>query len=145
MTVQTRVTGSVLEYLDDVGRVIMAIDGAQRKVYVASGASADFPAGEIATADLAAASVTKAKLAGSFLKFVVKDGQDEATPAITVTGIAVGDELVFFGVLASKASIATLAARALTDFTITADTLTVGANAANNASNQYFIVYLDLT
>src|SRR6187549_1083554 len=47
------------------------------------------------------------------LKQVLVDGQDETgTPAITVTGIAVGDALVSFLVLATKASIATAAYRA---------------------------------
>ncbi len=95
--------------------------------------------------DLAAhaATVSAVGVHGRLVQVLV-DGQDETgTPAITVTGIAVGDALVSFLVLATKASIATAAYRALSDFTITADTLTVGANAANNTNNQYLITYLD--
>lgn len=78
------------------------------------------------------------------VKQVLVDGQDETgDTTITVTGIAVGDVLVSVAVLATKAAISTIAFRALTDFTITADTLTIGANAANNTNNQYLITYID--
>lgn len=72
-------------------------------------------------------------------------GQNETTtPAITVTGIAVGDILESFMVFNQGSPGFTV--RALTDFTITADTLTVGANAADNSTTkQYMITYIDLT
>jgi len=71
-------------------------------------------------------------------------GQNETgTPAITLTGIAVGDQLEAFLVFVGGTP--AFAARALTDFTITANTLTVGANAANNAANQYLVFWRDLT
>lgn len=78
------------------------------------------------------------------VKQVLVDGQDETSDdTITVTGIAVGDALVSVFVITTKASIATIAARALGDFTISANTLTVGANAADNTNNQYLITYID--
>jgi hypothetical protein len=68
-------------------------------------------------------------------------GQNEATPAITVTGIAAADVLIEFLVFASGVP----SVRALSDFTISANTVTVVANAANNAANRYLISYIDLT
>lgn len=98
----------------------------------------------IATAVAAHSAVVSAVGTHGRLKQVLVDGQDEVgTPAITVTGIAVGDALVSVLVLATKAAISTAASRALTDFAITANTLTVGANPANNTNNQYLISYLD--
>ncbi len=78
---------------------------------------------------------------GNATKVSVLNGQNEATPAITLTGIAAADELVAFIVMASGVP----TARALTDFTLSADTITVGANAANNAANKYIVVWNDLT
>lgn len=78
---------------------------------------------------------------GSTMKVSVVAGQNEATPAITVTGIAAADELVAFIVMASGVP----TARALTDFTLSANTITVGANAANNAANKYLVYWNDLT
>ncbi|MDP9192294.1 MAG: hypothetical protein M3P06_11405 [Acidobacteriota bacterium] len=126
--------------------MIIAFDGALKKVYMGPSATLDVAAGEIVAADIATGAVTKTKLAGGFLKFALVDGQDETSDTtITVTGIAVGDELAFVGVLTTKASIASIASRALTDFTVSANTLTIGANPADNTNNQYFIIYLDLT
>jgi hypothetical protein len=69
-------------------------------------------------------------------------GQDETgDTTITVTGLAVGDQLVSVVVFASGVP----THRALTDFTISANTLTIGANAANNAANKYLVTYLDKT
>src|ERR1700694_472329 len=136
---QERISGSVLEYLDDHGNVIMSIDGAARSVSIPAGSSF---VGAIPTADLAPAAVTKGKLAGGFSHVDIVAGVDETgTPSIAVTGIAVGDELVAVIVLASAASIATATKRANADFTIAADALTVAAHAANNAANQYLIFW----
>jgi hypothetical protein len=78
------------------------------------------------------------------LKQVLVAGQDEVgDDTIPITGIAVGDVLISVLVLTTAASIATAAFRALTDFTISAGVLTVGANPADNTNNQYLITYLD--
>jgi hypothetical protein len=78
------------------------------------------------------------------VKVALVAGQDEGGDAtIPVTGIAVGDSLAFVAIEDGTSGKWTL--RALADFTITADTLTVVANAANNAANSYIIGYVDLT
>jgi len=95
---------------------------------------------------LAADSVGKAEFAGGINKMVIIAGQDETGDAtIDVTGMAAGDELVFFAVIAATADVATITQRALTDFTVGAGVLTVGANAANNAANSYLVFWNDLT
>ncbi len=95
-----------------------------------------------ATAKFAAKAIARTLLKGEFLKHTIVAGQDETSDdTITVTGIATGDELVSVIVWASGVP----SARALTDFSISANTLTVGANKANNAANKYEITYLDLT
>lgn len=73
-------------------------------------------------------------------------GQDETMDTtIPVSGMVVGDELYSVTVFTTAASIASRASRALTDFSVTAGNLTVGANAANNTNNQYEIIWGDLT
>lgn len=91
--------------------------------------------------------VLKNDLAGGFLKVLTVAGGDEAGAGvdITVSGMAVGDELVFVGVFATAAAIATLAMRPLTDFTVAAGKLTVVANPVNHTGNLYLVMYLDLT
>jgi len=174
MAVQTRVQGSVLEFLDDRGNVIAAFDGAARSLTIPAGATFD---GAIATADIAddsvtnakiaadavsptelatdavesakikGAAVTKAKLAGGFAHVDVVAGVNETvTPSIAVSGIAVGDELIAVIVfVTTDAVLATMTKRANADFTIAAGALSVGANAANNTDNQYLIIWNDLT
>lgn len=79
--------------------------------------------------------------AGTF-KFATIAGQDETSDTtIPLTGLAVGDELVMFLVFDTGVP----AARALTDFTVSANTITVGANAANNTGNVYVVGYVDKT
>jgi hypothetical protein len=88
--------------------------------------------------------ITKALLPGGFLKIIRMDAQDETSDAtIDVTGLAVGDELVAFFVVDLPSTI--WEQRALTDFTISANILTVVANAANNNGEIYVIFYLDRT
>lgn len=104
-------------------------------------------AGQIASAALAASAVTNAKIADATihgakldpaaLAVYLVDGQNESTPAITVTGLAVGDRILFVKVYTTKASIASQAVRAAADFTVSLNTATVVANAANNSGNQY--------
>ncbi len=95
---------------------------------------------------LAADCVGKAEFAGGINKMVIVAGQDETGDnTIGIADMAVGDELVCVLVLASAASVATITMRALTDFTVGAGALTIGANAANNAANSYLIFWNDLT
>lgn len=123
---------------DDVDAAIVALG-----VDVEDIAEITTPA-ELATAVADHAALVAATGVHGRVKQVLVDGQDETSDAtITVTGLAVGDALVSFIVLATKAAIATAATRALTDFTISANTLTIGANAANNTNNQYLITYID--
>lgn len=93
-------------------------------------------------AKVAANTLTGDKLATGIDREEVVAGVDETgTPAIAVTGIAVGDELV--SVLVNNSGV--LSQRALADFTVAAGQLDVVGNAANNASNQYLIRWKDKT
>lgn len=105
--------------------------------------------GAVDSAQIATGGVDKTHLSGGFLKTAVVAGQDETMDTtITVTGIAVGDEVVSVLVFdpgdGMGASIA-VTQRAAADFTVTANTLTIGANAADNTGNTYIVFYLDLT
>lgn len=80
------------------------------------------------------------------LKLTLVAGQDETgDTTIPVSGMVVGDEVHSVTVFTTAASIASRAARAITDFTVTAGNLTVVANAANNTNNQYEIIWSDKT
>jgi hypothetical protein len=82
------------------------------------------------------------KREGGALKITTIAGQDETSDTtIPLTGLAVGDELLAVIVFASGVP----TARALTDFTISANTINVAANAANNAANKYLVAYIDKT
>lgn len=73
-------------------------------------------------------------------------GQDEAADTtITVTGMVVGDEVSQVLVLTTAASIASAAARAITDFSVGAGVINVLANPVDNTNNQYVIFWTDLT
>lgn len=124
-----------LVFRDKDNAEIMTIDGTNRKV--------TFPSGSVLDVDAA-----KTILAlGDVLKIFTATGQDETgDTTIPVTGVAVGDRVLGCLVLTTAASIATLAARASSDFTVTAtNEVTVGANPANNTNNQYVFFILDLT
>lgn len=98
----------------------------------------------VGAAQIAAAAVTKTKLAGGFAKCSVVDGEDEtSTNQITVTGMAVGDEVVAVLVFTAKAAIVTLAAHAGT-LTAAAGKITPGTKV-NNTGNQYVVIWNDLT
>lgn len=98
--------------------------------------------GAVTTAKLAASAVSGAKLAAGVFKSNVVPGQDETSDTtIPVTGMAVGDELV--SVFVNTAGV--LSERALTDFNVIAGNIDVVANAANNATNQYVITWIDKT
>jgi hypothetical protein len=98
------------------------------------------------SAEIAAGAVDNTHLSGGFLKQAIVAGVNEtSTNVIAVTGMAVGDELVHVAVIASTANVATITQRALTDFTVGAAKMTVGAHTADNSSNSYLITWLDLT
>lgn len=108
------------------------------------------PAGEALVATIAAAGTAGAL--NVYMQSVVIPkpvvalvaGQDETgDTTITVTGLAVGDLLT--EVLVFTPGTPAFVSRALTDFTISANTLTIGANAANNSAAQYHIRYQDRT
>jgi hypothetical protein len=102
------------------------------------------PLRSVGTNELQAASVTRTRLASGFAKVSVVTGEDETTThQITVTGMAVGDEVVAVLVLTTAASIATLAAHAGT-LTAAADKITPGTEV-DNTGNQYLVFWTDLT
>ena len=87
-------------------------------------------------------SITKDKLAGGFLKTTLADGTAAETD-VTVTGMAVGDELVAVLSLSTKADIETLENRT-SEYTVGAGKL-VKAAGTDETNNQLIIIYLDLT
>ena len=94
-----------------------------------------------ASTSLGTGSVTKNELAGGFLKVKLVSGG--AAGDINVSGIAVGDELVFVGVFTTAASIATFA-DLTSEFTVGAGKISnTGGTATTN--NQLMVIYLDLT
>ena len=99
----------------------------------------------ITTAKLDAAAVTKTKYAGSIQKVAVADGVDEAAADITITGMAVGDEITAVLVFTAKASIATMVLRPAGDFVAGSGKAVSTANKVDNTNNQYLIFWNDLT
>lgn len=89
-----------------------------------------------------AAPLARTKLAGGFSKVTVVDGTAAATD-VTVSGMAVGDELVSVLALTTKASIATLADRT-SEYTVGAGKL-VKVAGTNEGSNQLIVIWNDLT
>lgn len=87
-------------------------------------------------------SVPKTALVGGFLKTAIADGTAAKTD-VTVTGMAVGDELVAVLALTTKADIATMANRT-SEYAIGAGKLTK-ADGTDETGNQLLIIYLDLT
>jgi hypothetical protein len=99
----------------------------------------------IDSAEIAAGAVDNTHLSGGFLKVVAANGTDSAVD-VTVTGIAVGDELV--SVLSFDDDAVTGAFEALLDrtseYVVAADTLTKAAGT-DDTGNRLLIIYLDLT
>jgi hypothetical protein len=129
-------------------QVIPLADGSVTPAKLAALAveTAKIAAGAVTADQIGAGAVTKGKLAGGFLKSVAQAGQDETGDAtIDVTGIAVGDELIGFFTVDFAGGGNGIFTRALTDFTISANVLTVVANAADESTNFYLIFWLDLT
>lgn len=87
-------------------------------------------------------SVLKTKLAGGFSKVTIADGTASATD-VTVSGMAVGDELVSVLALTTKAAITSLADRT-SEYAVGAGKLVKDAGT-NETSNQIIIVWNDLT
>lgn len=124
-----------LVYRDKNNADIMTIDGTNRKV--------TFPSGAVLDVDAA-----KTILAlGDIFKVFTATGQDETgDTTIPVTGVALGDRVLGCLVFTTALSIASCAARAASDFSVTGtDEVTVGATAVNNTNNQYVFFILDLT
>ena len=124
-----------LVFSDKAGAEIVTFDGTNRKV--------TFPSGSVLDVDAARTILA----VGDFLKVFTATGQDETGDVtIPVTGVAVGRSRARCLVFTTAASIATCAARASSDFTVTAtNEVTVSANPANNTNNQYIFFILDLT
>lgn len=91
---------------------------------------------------LQAISVLKTKLAGGFSKVTVADGTAAATD-VTVSGMAVGDELVSVLALTTKAAITSLANRT-SEYAVGAGKL-VKAAGTNETDNQLIVFWNDLT
>jgi hypothetical protein len=91
---------------------------------------------------LQAKSVLKTKLAGGFSKVTIADGTAAATD-VTVSGMAVGDELVSVLALTTKAAITSLADRT-SEYVVGAGKL-VKAAGTNETSNQLVVVWNDMT
>jgi len=87
-------------------------------------------------------SILKTKLAGGFQKTALADGTASATD-VTVSGMAIGDELVFVGAFTTKASIVSMVDRS-SEYTV-GDGKLVKAAGTDETSNLLFIQYLDLT
>lgn len=124
-----------LVFYDKANAEILTIDGSNRKL--------TFPSGSVLDVDAA-----KTILAiGDVFKVFTATGQDETgDTTIPVTGVGVGDRVLGCLVFTTAASIATCAARAASDFSVTGtNEVTVGANPANNMNNQYIFFILDLT
>ena len=91
---------------------------------------------------LQADSVLKTKLAGGFCKKTLADGTAAATD-VTVTGMAVGDELVSVLSLTTKAAITSMADRT-SEYVVGTGEL-VKAAGTDETGNQLIIEWLDLT
>ena len=96
----------------------------------------------IGSSALQADSVLKTKLAGGFCKKTLADGTAAATD-VTVTGMAVGDELVSVLALTTKAAITSMADRT-SEYAVGAGKL-VKAAGTDETDNQLIIEWLDLT
>jgi len=88
------------------------------------------------------ASVLKTKLAGGFTKRTLANGTASATD-VTVSGMAVGDELVSVISYTTKAAIASMVDRT-SEYTVGAGKL-VKAAGTNETDNQLDIIWNDLT
>jgi len=96
----------------------------------------------IGSSALQADSVLKTKLAGGFCKKTLADGTATATN-VTVTGMAVGDELVSVLSLTTKAAITSMADRT-SEYVVGTGEL-VKAAGTDETDNQLIIEWLDLT
>lgn len=109
------------------------LDAVQDGAFVANAATRALFADDFLTGD---------KLGAGVIVQEVVAGQDETGDVtIPVTGLAAGDELVGFIVMAAGVP----TQRANADFTVGAANLTVVANAANNAANAYIVTWIDKT
>lgn len=84
----------------------------------------------------------QANLPGGFLQVDLAAGG--AAGNITITGIAVGDELAFVGVFATAASIATLT-DLTAEFSVTAPNTINNTGGTATTSNQLMVIWVDRT
>lgn len=84
----------------------------------------------------------QANLPSGFLKVNLVAGG--AAGNLTLTGIAVGDEIAFVGVFTTAASIATLA-DLTAEFSVTAPNTINNTGGTSTASNQLMVVWIDRT
>ena len=137
------------------GWVAAAVTGANQIVQVVgvvtvknatTGAIRFFPGrriiDKIGSAALQGSSVLKATLAGGFSKLTLTAGTAAATD-VTVTGLAVGDELVSVLSFTTAAAIASVADRT-SEYVVAAGKLTKAAGT-NESNNQLVIFWNDLT
>lgn len=96
----------------------------------------------LGSSSLQPGAVLKTNLAGGFLKVTIANGTASATD-VTVSGMAVGDELVSVLALTTKASIESMADRT-SEYVVGTGKL-VKAAGTEEANNQLIIMWLDLT
>jgi hypothetical protein len=95
---------------------------------------------------VATGSVTGPMLGSGWLKVSLVDGQDETTGpdlTYTLTGAALGDEVVSVIHITTKASIATMAV--LTGYTITGTNELSSGSAVDLSSDQLMVTWIDHT
>lgn len=134
MAVSIRFRGWRRDRVND--RLAITFDGTDVAYVDANGIS-----GGIATG-----SVTGAKLGTGWLKVSLVDGQDETTGpdlTYTLTGAALGDEVVSVIHITTKASIATMAV--LTGYTITGANELSSGSAVDLSSDQLMVTWIDHT
>ena len=97
---------------------------------------------KVGSSALQAASVLKTKLAGGFMKVALAAGTNTGEN-VTISDIAVGDELVSVLSFTTAASIASVADRA-SEYVVGAGVLTKSAGT-DERNNRLVVMYLDLT
>lgn len=129
-------------WIDPRGGVVAA--GAIGSTEIATGgvAAVDLASNAVTTAKILDANVTKGKLAGGFSKITLAAGTAAATD-VTVSGMAVGDELVAVLSFTTAAAIASVANQTA-EYVVAAGKLTKAAGT-DESGNQLIIFWNDLT
>jgi hypothetical protein len=79
---------------------------------------------------------------GAGMVLTLADGLNEASTHVVIAGMTAVDEIIYVKVYTTKASIASQALRAAGDFVPDAGGMMPTANAANNTSNQYEVLWM---